>query len=438
MSKQANRSIVTKLIKEQPAGWLEWIRRRRWRASLIEAGKRVGIGLFLLQLATAFILLVISSLRNKRQRLKSFPHFQVGEVRVGENRLQLYSFGRELYDDMLAAIDSAQECVFIESFIWKDDEVGHAFRDHLARKADEGVEVYVIYDGFGNLVVPRAFKHSFPKNIHILEYRAIRRPWHIFDPRCYSLDHRKLLIVDGQTGFIGGYNIGSLYATEWRDTHLCIKGPGAGYLANSFIQFWNRFKPREHLIKRRYPTGFDPLVTVHGNNALRLTFPIRDMYIDAIDRAQRCILLTNAYFVPDHALLDALKAAARRGVDVRVLVPWISNHILTDWVSHGYFQECLQAGIRIFSYRHAMLHAKTCMIDDQWTTIGTANLDRLSSIGNYEINLEIYSEDLALQMRELFECDTSDTFELTLEGWQGRPWYTKASERILAPWRFMM
>ncbi|GHO46476.1 phospholipase D-like domain-containing protein [Ktedonospora formicarum] len=427
-----------KKVSREPENILKRVTRWHWRSSLFKLGKRAGIGLLLLQFVTALLLLIASSWRNRRQHVKAFPHFQVGEVRLGDNGLQLYSFGRELYDDMLEAIDRARECIFIESFIWKDDEVGQEFKEHLARKAEEGIEVYVIFDGFGNLVVPREFKHSFHKSIHVLEYTAIRRPWYVFDPRYYSLDHRKLLIVDGRIGFIGGYNIGSLYATEWRDTHLRITGPAAGHLANSFIWFWNRNKPRTQEIQRHFPTGFNPFIDLHENNALRLTFPIRDMYIDAIDKAQRCILLTNAYFVPDHALLDALKAAVRRGVDVRVLVPWVSNHILTDWVSHGYFQECLEAGIRIFSYRHAMLHAKTCMIDDEWSTIGTANLDRLSSIGNYELNVEIYSEELALQMRELFECDTSDTFELTLDAWQRRPWYTKASERILAPWRFMM
>ncbi len=171
---------------------------------------------------------------------------------------------------------------------------------------------------------------------------------------------------------------------------------------------------------------------------MRLTFPIRDLYISAIDRADHYILLTNAYFVPDHVLLEALKEAAQRGVDVHILVPWVSNHILTDWVSHCYFSECLEAGIRIFGYRHTMLHAKTCTIDGQWSTVGTANLDRLSSIGNYEVNVEIYSTAFAQQMEALFRCDTSDIFELTAKDWHSRKWYIKVSERLLKPLRFIM
>jgi cardiolipin synthase len=170
---------------------------------------------------------------------------------------------------------------------------------------------------------------------------------------------------------------------------------------------------------------------------MRLTFPIRDMYLEAIDRAEHCIRLTNAYFVPDHSLIEALVEACRRGVDVRILVPWVSNHVVTDWLSRGNFTECLKAGIRIFGYKN-MLHAKTCTIDGEWSTIGTANLDRLSSVGNYEINVEIYSRDVAKEMETLFDCDTTNAFELKPQRWFNRPWYAMLGERILAPLRIMM
>jgi cardiolipin synthase len=148
-------------------------------------------------------------------------------------------------------------------------------------------------------------------------------------------------------------------------------------------------------------------------------------------------LLTNAYFVPDHILLNALKAAAGRGVDVQILLPWISNHAATDWVARGYFTDCLRAGIRIFAYK-AMMHAKTCTIDGQWSTIGTANLDRLSSVGNYEINVEIYSAELARQMETVFAHDKAFAVEIARARWSARPWYVKLSERILAPLRVLM
>ncbi|HLY30480.1 MAG TPA: phospholipase D-like domain-containing protein, partial [Ktedonobacterales bacterium] len=259
-----------------------------------------------------------------------------------------------------------------------------------------------------------------------------------FDPRTYALDHRKLLIVDGHTSFIGGYNIGSLYATEWRDTHLRIIGPAAQDLAQSFVDFWNHFTPKSQRITTYHPRHFDPTIAPRGNNAARLTFPIRDMYIDAFDRAQKRILLTNAYFIPDHTLLESLTAAAERGVETHVLLPWKSNHILADWAARSYFEACLQAGIHIWGYKGAMIHAKTCTVDGVWSTIGTANLDRLSAVGNYEINVELYSHELAAQMEQLFARDQTYAFEITREYWHQRPWYMKVSERILAPLQFAL
>lgn len=393
----------------------------------------------ILQVVTLVALEVIAMLRErdmKRMKKKAFPYPDLNEIQVGKNRLRLYVSGKELYPAMLDAIESARECIYLESYLWKDDAIGAEVKKRLIRKAEQGVAVYVIFDGFGNLVVPHSFK-VFPPSIHALEYVPIKRPWHILDPRRYALDHRKLLIVDGHIGFIGGYNLGVAFATEWRDTHLRIDGPAAADLAHAFIDFWNRSSPRNE-IERHYRRHFDPFINLRGNDASRLTFPIRDMYIDAIDQAEHHIMLTNAYFVPDRILLDALKSARKRGVDVRIVVPWTSNHIVVEWLARGYFTKCLRAGIRVFGYSHTMLHAKTCTIDGQWSTVGTANLDRLSSIGNYEINVEIYSAGLARQMERVFECDTKDAVELTLDYWTGRPWFAKFGESIISPLRFLL
>jgi cardiolipin synthase len=408
------------------------------RLSLLRLVGKVILGLLTVQVLTAAVLLVIAALGKRRKHEVSFPHDPFEEVQVGENSLQLYSYGRELYDAMLEAIDAAQESIYLETYIWKDDAVGQEFQTHLARKAAAGVAVYVIFDRFGNLVVPRVFKSSFVPPMHVLEYSALRRPWHLLDPRCFALDHRKLLIVDGKTSFIGGYNIGSTYATEWRDTHMSLRGPAAAELARSFVAFWNRFCPANERITHRHHLGVDSRITVSQNEAMRLSFPIRDLYIAAIDKAEQFIFLTTAYFVPDRMLLEALKAAVRRGVDVRVLIPWDSNHVVANWITHSYFTDCLQAGIRIFGYRYTMLHAKTCTIDGEWSTVGTCNLDRLSLVGNYEINVAVYSAAFAQQLSALFAEDTAERFELTMEQWKRRPWYHKVSERILAPLRFMM
>jgi cardiolipin synthase A/B len=409
--------------------------RRRRHFSVLRTLIEATALLALLEAVTVIILQLVSALRKHHRPERSFPHIDLSKVTLGENNLQIYNDGHNLYQAMLAAIDVAQESIYLETYIWKGDSVGQDFKDHLVRKAAQGVDVYVVFDSFANTVVPRSFQ-VFPPDIHVLKYQAIRRPRHLLDPRRYALDHRKLLIVDGSTAFVGGYNIGSLYETAWRDTHLRLQGPAVADFAQVFFNFWNHHHPVNERITRHYPRHFDPLLNVHGTDALRLTFPIRDMYIAAIDRAEHNIRLTNAYFVPDRILLDALREAAERGVDVQILVPWISNHVVVDWLARGYFTDCLKSGIRVFGYRQ-MLHAKTCTIDEQWSTIGTANLDRLSSVGNYEINVEIYSQALAQQMEALFQCDITNSWELTLDQWLKRPWYEIWGERILLPLRFL-
>ena len=390
-----------------------------------------------LQAATIAVLTAVDRRRRRRSAPASFPHGELPEVSAYDNSFQIYTYGRDVYEAMLSAIDNATDSIYMETYIWKDDAVGKEFKEHLERKAAEGIKVYVIFDDFGNLVVPREFKR-FPPTIHTLKYRAIHRPRHVLNLRRYALDHRKLLIVDGREAFIGGYNIGKLYATEWRDTHLRITGPAAAHFAQAFVDFWNRNGPPTDPIQRRYKRRYNSPVLLRSNDAMRLAFPIRDTYLTGIDAADERIRLTSAYFIPDHNLLGALKAAAARGVDVQVLVPWTSNHIVADWASHAYFTECLRAGIRLFGYEHAMIHAKTCTVDGQLTTIGTANIDRLSTVGNYEINAVIYSPTLTEQMERIFEADKTNAFELTLEQWGSRPWYVKASERIIKPLRLVM
>jgi cardiolipin synthase len=416
--------------------WLLRILGQRKGPSITQIVLRAIGALFGLQVITIAILQLVSKLRRKQQQGGGFPHPNLSEVYVNSNKLQIYDYGQYLYDAMLAAIDDAKESIYLETYIWKDDKIGREFKEHLTKKAEQGVEVFVVFDGFGNTVVSKRFK-EFPAIVHTLKYQAIRRPWQVFDPRHYALDHRKLLIVDGHTSFIGGYNIGSPYATTWRDTHLRIQGPASADLAHSFVEFWNQHCHPAPDITRHYPRCFDAFINIAGTNALQLMFPIRDMYIRAIDRAEKTVRLTNAYFVPDGVLMSALAAAARRGVDVQILVPWISNHIVVDWLARGYFTECLQAGVKVFGYRH-MLHAKTCTIDGQWSTIGTANLDRLSAVGNYEINVEVYSPLLAHQMEQLFLSDTTDAIALTLEEWVNRPWYAMLGEKILAPLRIFL
>jgi cardiolipin synthase len=164
-------------------------------------------------------------------------------------------------------------------------------------------------------------------------------------------------------------------------------------------------------------------------------FPIRAMYLEAINRATRNIWLTQAYFIPDSDFVEALRVAARRGVDVRVLLPEKSNHVVADWISQGYYGELLEDGIKVYRFQGAMVHAKTATIDGAWSTVGTANIDRLSMTGNYEVNVEFIDPAMAKVMEDIFLVDLENCSRLTAEAWSARPVHKKAVELFLAPLR---
>jgi cardiolipin synthase A/B len=180
---------------------------------------------------------------------------------------------------------------------------------------------------------------------------------------------------------------------------------------------------------------WNPRINVYRNDPHMLIFPIRTAYLEAIDRAQRHIYLTHAYFIPDRMILRGLLTAAARGVDVRILLPATSNHTVADRLARGYYTQCLTSGIHLLLYQQAMMHTKTATIDGVWSTVGTANLDRLSLVGNFEVNVEFYDEALAQQMEDIFSKDASNTRELTLEDWQRRPLLERFAETMLLPLR---
>jgi len=393
---------------------------------------------FLTMLLTMAGTIVMADTRRKRPYFQGhFPRAYAEPLEIGDSEIQIYTYGEDLYDAMFRAIRQAQERIVFETFIWKDDEIGRRFKQELQQAASRGLEVSIIFDGFANLVVPRSFKRFAPHpNLHVLEYPLLSWPWHPLHLRSYARDHRKILVVDGQTAFVGGYNIGTHYATEWRDTHVRITGPAAWEVENVFIDFWNMHRGRRlPRIPELETRDWDPRIVIHRNDPQLMIFPIRATYLEAIDRAQQHIYLTHAYFIPDRAILHALLAAAARGVDVRILLPETSNHTYADWLARGYYTKCLQGGIRLLLYQNAMVHAKTATIDGVWSTVGTANLDRLSLVGNFEVNVEFYDERLAQQMEALFVKDISNTRELTLKEWQRRSLFKRLAEILLLPLR---
>jgi len=418
------------------------LHRLMWRlthpdATWVRVAKRALLCLLGVQVALGITLSLVDSYRRRGRRPKPFPTTPPADVAIGEGTVTTYTFGRDLYDDMLAAIDAAEHRILFESYIWKGDAVGERFKQALSRAAGRGVEVYAIYDGFANLVVSPLFKRFGPR-LKVLEYPVYNAGWRFFDLRRYGRDHRKILVVDDAVGFVGGYNVGSAYATEWRDTHVRITGPGVWDLARTFADFYNaNRKPRHGVQPLLLETAADwePRIRVHRNVPRQWMFPIRGMYLEAINRASHHVWMTHAYFIPDPDFVGAIVQAARRGVDVRLLVPAISNHVVADWLSRGYYGEMLAAGVRIFRFQGAMVHAKTSTIDGRWSTVGTANIDRLSMTGNYEVNVELIDPDFAAAMERIYETDLSNCVELTAETWAARGVHKKFTELVLAPLR---
>lgn len=398
--------------------------------------KRAAITLFSAQAIVIAGLIGVDSYQ-KRQRTKrdGFPKPGIFNATIGDTETTVYTYGEDLFDAMIDAIDKAEHQVLLETYIWKGDEVGARFRDAVNRAAKRGVKVFVIYDGFANLVV-NPFFYDFHPLVNVYRFPVLRPSILFTNIRGSGFDHRKVLVVDDTVGFVGGYNIGSLYATKWRDTHLELRGPSVWELREAFVGFWNlRTISRRPELPDLSAAFWEPRIRAVNNIPANLVFPIRGIYLDAINRAQRHIFITTAYFIPDRQILDALLRASRRGVDVRVILPEDSNHVIADWLSRGFYSWLINAKVQILLYQNAMIHAKTATIDGEWSTVGTANIDRLSLTGNYEINLEIFDRTLAAAMEDIFEVDSANSRILTREEWESRHVVARISELILAPLR---
>jgi len=401
--------------------------------------RRLLLALIGVPVIVAISMSLVDSYRRRGKRPKPFPTRAPSTVPVGDGSVTTYTYGADLYADMLAAIESAERQILFETYIWKGDATGERFKRALIEAADRGVDVYLIYDAFANLVVSPSFQR-FPPHVKVLRYPVYAAGWRFFDLRRYGRDHRKLLVIDDAVGFVGGYNIGAAYETEWRDTHTRITGPAVWDLKRAFADFWNlnrrrRLRASERPLLLETASTWEPRIRFQRNVPRLWMFPVRSMYLEAINRASKNIWLTTAYFLPDQDFVDALKDAARRGVDVRLILPLKSNHVVADWISRGYFGQLLASGVRILRYKDAMIHAKTATVDGNWSTVGTANIDRLSLQGNYEINIEVIDSSLAAELEEVFEVDMSNCLELTSGEWEARDLHRRFTEALLRPLR---
>jgi len=379
-----------------------------------------------------------------------------GSLLVAGNKVTLLIDGEATYAAMFEAIQNAKDHINFETFIFEDDEVGKRFSDLLIRKSAEGVQVNVIYDSFGSKNTPVSFFQRLRDGgVLVLEFNPVN-PWKVLKGKVWALrhrDHRKILVVDGGIAFTGGVNISAVYSGSspsryrrekkdepWRDTHVRIEGPAALRLQWQFMNTWERQKGPALPSKDYFPyveQAGNTLVRVVGSLPGERNRLIFMMYMSAITHAENSIYLTTPYFLPDDQLLKALTEATARGVDVKILLPGFSDSVLVFYASRHYYSRLLKAGVQLFERRGGMLHAKTAVIDDVWSTIGSSNLDTQSFLTNDEANVVILGRDFADNMQAMFERDLEDSDQITLEEWEKRPFDNHLKEdfsRLFKHW----
>lgn len=377
-----------------------------------------------------------------------------GSPLVAGNRVRLLQDGPDTYRAMLAAIQTATNHINMETYILEDDEVGQRFADALIEKQRQGIVVNLIYDSVGTIGTPAAFLQKLEDGgVHTLEFNPVnplvaKAGWSV-----NLRDHRKLLLIDGRTVFLGGINISSVYSggsfsqvskarpggkPPWRDTDLQVDGPVVAEFQRLFIETWNRQKGTP-----LSPANYFPTLKVEGAEVMRAIGSTPDdafsliyvTLISAINSAETEVLLTNAYFVPDPQLLRALIAAAERGVDVRLVLPGRSDSALVYFAGRSYYDELLRGGVKIAERRTVLLHAKTAMIDGVWSTVGSTNLDWRSFLHNQEINAVVLGKEFAERMRAAFESDQVNSESISLSQWRARSLDLRIKEVFSRLWQ---
>lgn len=382
-----------------------------------------------------------------------------GSPLVVSNRTTLFQDGESTYAAMFKAIAAAKDNINIETYIIEDDEIGKKFSDVLIAKQAAGVQVMLIYDSVGSMQTPKTyFQRLNEGGIKTMEFNPVnplltKKGWAI-----NQRDHRKLMIIDGHSAFLGGVNISSVYSsgssakrraskrtidkTPWRDTHLLVEGPVVAEFQKLFLGTWERQKG-EALADRKY---FPPL-SQKGKEVVRAIGSSPEdagggqMYntlISVINSAETSIYITNAYFAPDKLIMGALKEAAQRGVDVKIILPGESDSALVYYAGHSYYNELLNAGVKIFERRVSLLHAKTALIDGVWSTIGSTNLDWRSFLHNDEINAVILGVEFGAQMKAMFDKDLAESNVITLAEWRERSLIKRVKEQAARIWVYWL
>ena len=382
-----------------------------------------------------------------RELVDSVRRYSSAPLTTG-NRVNVLIDGPQTYSAIEAALRAARHNIHIETFIYGPGDVGQRFADLLAQKRKEGLEVRLLYDSLGSRETPREFFEQLrQQNVEVREFRPLSP---IKTPEVWKLqnrDHRKIIVVDGQVGFTGGINIDSTYDSAstskpgpergledgWRDTHIEIQGPAVAQLQTLFVGNWQQAGEHEDLsAKDKYfptikPAG-DNLVTIVANDSESNDRSLYGTYVAAFTCATKRLWITHAYFAPNEELLTALIDAAKRGVDVRLIVPSFTDSRVVLNATQATFTQLLNAGVKIYELKDALLHAKSVVIDSSVTIIGSSNLDMRSFLHNDEVNAIVISRDTAQRMEEVFQRDQQSARAVELKAWERRSLWQRTKE----------
>jgi cardiolipin synthase len=394
-----------------------------------------------------------ASANTKSKMAKRWPGSALEEAATGVplipgNKCTLLFDGPQTMAEMLKAINGARNHINLETYIFDQDELGLKFADALIEKQQQGVTVNILYDSVGTIGVPAEFFARMRKaGIHLIEFNPVNPAKVSGDGwKLNNRDHRKVLIVDGKMAFTGGINISATYAKSslfrsaskptdksqvgWRDTHIKVEGPAVQTFQWLFIRQWTS-QDKEELPEADYfPKPLiagDKVVRVLGSDAGG-QFEIYKAYALAIQESKKTIHLTSAYFVPDQQTVDALIAAAKRGVDVKIVLPGVSDSGLVFHAGHALYDDLLSAGVKIYQLKLAVLHAKTAVIDGNWSTVGSTNIDTRSFLHNSELNVIVMGDAFGGEMERAFQEDLRDSNEVTLDAWRNRPVINRMKE----------
>lgn len=367
----------------------------------------------------------------------------VGAEFTGGNKIETLVNGDEFFPSMLKAISEAKKTITLESYIWSSGYISNKFIDALSERARAGVKVQIIVDGMGSLKLNRSDRERL-RQAGVEIYGYGREHWYEIKPNINHRTHRKLLIVDGKIGFTGGMCIDDrwLGAAEheniWRETQVRVEGPAVRQMQAVFAMNWLQTTSSLLLGEDYFPPmkkAGDAAAQCYRSGPNEGPEYARLGYLFAIAAARKSIDITQAYFVPDALAIDMLVEARARGVRVRIIVPAINDSRFGRAASRSRWGELLEAGVEIYLYQPAMLHAKTMVVDDILVTIGSANFDNRSFAINDEVTLNVIDREVAAQNLKIFAADLAKSRRLTLEEYAARPFYIKAADHFSGMFR---